>query len=320
MFGALAGGDVVSRVPIEVDVGEGAPLIVTPDLYLWPEGAPRDGQTCTAAPPVALFCARGLRAAHVREEIVPRLQAQVPVVVLVEPDAGQLTVFGLGTELTQPLVTLGLMVQNIFGVAEDRTAELDALARSADVDLTSAPLRLWDALVAERRELVNGEAVLHVRLADDASARATLEQITKDAEVLVREPRREADGFTCVGPVRARVDGDHVDLRVRMSAADARAAFAVTARRAGDDRAPTVLGALLARGDGTVDGWSCATTTHASEATARAAGDSIAAELTRWTGAKVTWLTEAPSRAHDTRGWYVRADRHSLALYVPVRR
>ncbi len=338
-------GSTWSCFPVEVDVGEAMPLIVSPHLYDLPETARSTADTYTlfGAPSVALFCARGLRVRQVRDEIVPRLRSRVPVVVLVEPEAAELTVWSSRPPLTAPLGDLELIVKELFGDSVFGTARLLELAqreeraqvmtRSEPFDFgeeaVSDPIRLWEALFwrgpTYRYELVGDETPLHARLGSEPAARAALAQILVDAEALVHEPRREEDGFWRVGPVRGRVHGDEVDLRVRMTPSDVRAAFSPATRVAGDDRSPTVFGALMAGGDNgkteMFDGWTWSTSIHDSEERARAAGESVAAEITRWTGAKVGWTSGMPRETtHEPNAWYVQAHREFLTVFVPFDR
>jgi hypothetical protein len=208
------------------------------------------------------------------------------------------------------------------------TAERPALLDFGP-EVLAAPIRLWEALfwrgVSYRYELVGGEVPLHARLGSAAAAAATLERVLLDAETLVREPRHEEAGFWRVGPVRARIHGDEVDLRVRMTPADVRVAFSPVARMARDDGPPTLFGALMAGADNgrteMMDGWTWSTSVHDSEAHARAAGEALEGELARWTGAHVGWVSESPRQfSHDRFGWYLRVHEAFLTIYMPFAR
>jgi hypothetical protein len=345
--GGMRPGSTWSCFPVEVDVGEATPLIVSPHLYDVPAMArhTHDTYTCFGAPSVALFCARGLRVGLVRDEIVPRLRRRTRVVVVASPEVAEVTVFSSRPPLTTPLRDLAIVVEELFGASSVRTEHLaeyvqrDARMREGEPEepfdfgpeAVAAPIRLWEALfwrgVSYRYELVGGEVPLHARLGSAPAAAATVERILLDAEALVREPRRAEAGFWRVGPVRARVHGDEVDLRVRMTPADVRVAFSPVARMAGDDAPPTVLGALMAGGDNgkteMTDGWTWSTSVHDSEAHARAAGEALEGEISRWTGAHVGWLPELEwprETSHDPLGWYLRVHGPFLTVYVPFDR
>jgi hypothetical protein len=329
--------DVWSRYPVEL-----APdLIICPHLFDWPASAPRNGEvyTCAGTPEVVVLCGRGPD--HIRfleEEVVPRVVRHGPSVCLVEAEADQFRwVEGPSREQgpAQPLTELGpalrsrwddpALVHAEFGPApwhRDAAPTEDALR-----DLEDHPIRLWEALFwrgyTYRWELIGGEVPLVGALGTEAAARATLTQIAADASRLVGDPAVADGGWTRCGPFRLRTLGTRVDLRVRLSPADRRAAFLPQVDR-DERRMPSILGVLLAGGDNgkseLMDGWSWATVILSSSDEARALAEALVPAVSAWTGAPVHVADQRPTRATAPEAWVIEPYERFLRVSVPFLR
>lgn len=342
-----------SRFPLEL-----APdLIVSPHLFDWPEAAPRGRRgengrevyTCAGAPSVVVFAAvSGAHRRFLEEEVIPRVHEHVRFVALVDFEADQ---FGFGplppryllpAEHIAPLLRIAWGHDRVpygsfaelleppeegfetafFGPDDERPEDV--------AKLEAHPLRLWEALFwrghTYRYELIDGEMPLVGDLRSPLAANRTLLQIVKDAERLEGTRAEEHEGWIRCGRFRVRQLSRLVEIRVRLSPADVRAALMPQAIVRGDEELPSVLGALMAGGDnGKTELWN-GFTWSAIEATSAARCREIAhvlrVELERWTETRATVIErddfELPREGREE--WFLVPHERWLTIYVPFAR
>lgn len=116
----------------------------------------------------------------------------------------------------------------------------------------AAPIRLWEAMLWRgenyRWELIRGEVPLVGELWSPLAANRTLMQCVADAEVAFSVRATEDGGWILCGPLRLRQRDTCVEIRVRLTSADRRAAFLPSLRLEGEEAMPSLLGVLLAGG------------------------------------------------------------------------
>jgi hypothetical protein len=336
-----------SRFPLEL-----APdLIVCPHLFDWPDDAPRerrDVYTCAATPLVTVFASRG--EAHRRfleHEVLPRVRQHVRFVCLV--DNGERMAFApihernfLGIEHLGPLLRIAYGTDRIphdrfDGLGKRPEPGLEQALFGPDIvgpgqveRLEKHPSRLWEALFwrghSYRYELVDGEVPLVGDLLSPLAANRTLLQLVRDAERLEGERAVDARGWIGCGRFRLRQQGRLVEIRVRLSPADVRAAFMPQNLSPGARDMPSVLGALMAGGDnGKTELWNGFTwstieleSAEASRETAHALRETIE----RWTDTKATVDAsehfKLPEESREE--WFLRPYKQWLTVYVPFAR
>jgi hypothetical protein len=338
-----------SRFPLEL-----APdLIVCPHLFDWPASAPRgtrgrDVYTCAAAPEVVVFSA--VSPAHRRfleEEVVPRVREHVRFVALVDFEADQLGFAPLGGPML-PAAHLAPLLEMAWGrerVAAGAFSELGRAPESGFEEMffgpdderpedaarcEAHPLRLWEAFFwrghTYRYEVIDGEIPLVGDLRSPLAANRTLLQLVRDAERFEASRAGEHEGWIRCGRFRMRQQGRLVEVRARLTPADARAALMPVARVPGDDQLPTLLGALMAGGDNGKtelwNGFTWSTIQLASAAQSREAAHALADAIERWTETKATVSTgdafKLPEESREE--WFLVPHREWLTVYVPFAR
>lgn len=342
-----------SRFPVEL-----APdLIVNPHLFDWPASARRgtrgengrDVYTCAGAPEVVVFAA--VSEAHRRfleDEVVPRVHEHVRFVALVDFEADQLRFAPLRPERSLSAEHLAPLLRMAWGrerVPDGSFADLGKRPeesfetaffgpddeRPEDiVKLEAHPLRLWEAFFwrghTYRYDLIDGETPLVGDLRSPLAANRTLLQLVKDAERLEGERAAEREGWIHCGRFRLRQMERLVEVRVRLSPADVRAALMPTAKVPGDEELPSVLGALMAGGDNGKtelwNGFTWSTVEAASAARARDTAHALREVLERWTETKATVIEggrfDLPEESREE--WFLVQHERWLTAYVPFAR
>lgn len=341
---------LTSRFPVEL-----APdLIVSPHLFDWPASAPRgksarDVYTCAGAPEVVVFSA--VSKAHRRfleDEVIARVHEHVRFVALVDFEADQLGFAPLGQQRWLPAEQLAPLLRIAWGrerVPAGSFAELgnrpeegfDAAFFGPDDDRPedvvrreAHPLRLWEAFFwrghTYRYDLIAGEMPLVGDLRSPLAASRTLAQLVKDAERLEGLPSEEREGWIHCGRFRLRRLEGLVELRVRLSPADVRAALMPQAKVPGDDELPSILGVLMAAGDnGKTEMWNGFTWSSIEAASAersREIAHALREGLERWTETKATVVEDEnfvlPEESREE--WFLVPRERWLEVYVPFAR
>jgi hypothetical protein len=342
-----AGGreyDAWSRFALEIDPAN----IVAPHLYAFPRrplSLAEDHEACTLEGPVdvAVFA---YRLAQHREfldaEVVPLVRRICPHVLLADTRAR--TFREVGTEASVPLSELARVLDHwtapgtfeppdldhyeaFFRLREDS----DELTRLA-ARLENAPLRLWEMMFSRgfsgRYELLDNEVPLVAELGTELAANRSLMQCVRDAEAFCRCEAVDDHGWIRTGRFRMRQLGTILEVRVSLTAADVRVAFAPRGRKPGSDALPSLLGVLLAGGDNgkteLVNGFTWSTVICRDDAEVVVLSTSLREEIARWTGARavVAQMTDFPDDRDGT--WMISPrphPRHPLVtVYVPMQR
>jgi len=339
-----------SRFPVELS----ADLIVCPHLYnRSPSAAHRpaddDVYTYAGSSNVMVFCSRGdAHRAFLIDEVIPRVQEHVPLVCLVDGDAARFAVAPIFPGGWRDLGELPPLLARVYGEPVMPPHVIEALERSRagapgpsvlyDVPpsparlalLERTPLRLWEALFwrghTYRYEVVANEVPLIGELFSPLAANRTLVQLVSDAERLVGAPATERAGWHVVGPIRVRQLASQVEVRVRLSPADLRAAFLPQARLDGDDDLPSILGTMMAAGSkGKTElwnGWTWSTILSSSIERSRCVASHLQRQISAWTGAEATIVDadsfNLPDEFRDV--WFIEVDERFLTVYVPFGR
>jgi hypothetical protein len=203
------------------------------------------------------------------------------------------------------------------------------VSRAAVQRLEDHPLRLWEALFwrghSYRYEIIEGAVPLVADMLSRLAANRTLLSLVRDAERLEARAASEGEGWIRCGRFRMRQLDTLVELRVHLSEADIRAAFAPRTRVPEDEREPTIVGTLLAGGDNgkteLVHGWTWSTIELPSEEHAGRIAELIASEIRAWTDQAAAVIgrdAELPEEHSPT--WFVCAHGRWLTVYVPMAR
>lgn len=307
-------------------------LIVTPLLHGHRRDVRGSGYTHLPLGPLVLH-ARG--EAHLRvllDEVAPRLR-ESPHAFVLDADTGTVhrpanPAERLEVDALPELITAAVRGSDPTALRHDATADwftrstrekLAALPTRADVEefyaqpevrqriadaaarAEATPMRLWDAMLWRgtnyRWELIGEEVPLVGELWSELAASRTLAQCVTDAERAFGAGATEAAGWIVCGAVRARRLGSRVELRLRVSGADRRAAFLPASGAAGDGEMPSLFGALLP-GDGkgktqlSSDGYADSVMMVAPTQSARATAEHLAGEIRRVVGAEATVARE----------------------------
>ncbi len=342
-----------SRFPLEL-----APdLIVTPHLFDWPSSAPRtsrvhkgrDVYTCAGVPRVVVFSAASK--AHrlfLEEEVIPRVNEHVRFVALVDFEADQFGFSPLIPRYLLPAEHLAPLLRISWGYDHVPHGAFTDVIKPPEKDVEKAlfgpdderpedvarleahPLRLWEALFwrghTYRYELIDGEMPLVGDLRSPLAANRTLVQLVKDAERLEGKRAGESEGWIVCGRFRLRQMERLVEIRVRLSPADVRAALMPQAIVEGDDAMPSVLGALMAGGDNgkteLIRGFTWSTIEAASDERCREIAHVLREELERWTETKTTVVADEdfdfPTESREE--WFLVPHERWLTVYVPFGR
>lgn len=263
-------------------------LIVTPMLFgTHPQRADARASDVCTLPPYGLVVLHARGEEHVRafyEELAPRLR-RLPFPFIYDADrrrlydvrcadlwmeASQLpaivraVVAGYDGEHIErcPAVLDSVVMGVQRALAEMPTSEevatfralpeVEARVAEAARRFEESPLRLWEAMLWRgenyRWELVNGEVPLVGELWSALAANRTLMRCVADAERAFEARASEDPVWICCGPFRMRQRGTRVEIRLRMSPADRRAAFLPTSQVEGEDAMPSLFGVLTAGG------------------------------------------------------------------------
>jgi hypothetical protein len=343
-------GRLYAGFPLEI-----APdLIVCPHLFDWPLGARngrgrRDVHTCAGRPRVAVFSVVSDLHRRFLQELVPRIAASIDQIVVVDFQRDTLLATASGQkELRATADQLPLVLRRAWssiGHPKDAFEELANPPEAGWEDwffgpeeerpedaarCEASPLRLWEAFFwrghTYRYELVDGEVPLVGDLRSPLAAERTLRQCVSDAQRLEGEAATEREGWRQCGRFRMRQEGRIVEIRARLTPADARAAFGLLTRVPGDKGGPSLLGALMAGGDNgkteLVNGWTWSTCRLGSATQSQRVARELAESIRRW--------TETPATIHRGKNfslpeesreeWFVRPRDEWLTVFVPFGR
>ncbi len=338
-----------TRFPLEIDGSN----IVTPHVFAIrrrPAQARDESRACTIAEP-PLFAVFAYRTAAHREylehDVVPRLAPRCPHIALVDSFARTYQVAGTG-QGNSPIADLPAELARWSGSDElanisfeSRLAEYERFlghdAQQTDAEtarrLEATPLRLWEVLFlrghAYRYELIDGEVVEVGDLGTRTAANRTLMQCVRDAELLSRASPIEDCGWIRVGRFRFRQHDAMIEVRVGLSPADIRVAFAPHELHDQAYDLASLVGVLVAGGDNgkteLINGYTWASVRCMDEREASRLAERLASEIKGWTGAPVECVdsNDAPFPAHRDGRWVIaaRAGREPfVVVFVPMYR
>jgi len=215
-------------------------------------------------------------------------------------------------------------VDSFYAEPEVQRRIADAAARAE-----ATPMRLWDAMLWRgpnyRWELVGEEVPLVGELWSELAASRTLAQCVTDAERAYGVPATESAGWIVCGAVRARRQGSRVELRLRVSGADRRAAFLPSSRLAGDDEMPSLFGVLLTGGGKgktqlSADGYADSVMKVARGQKARVVAEHLAAEIRRIVGVEAIVVREGSAGPAVEGAWRVEWYEKYVTVQMPMDR
>lgn len=338
-----------TRFPLEIDGSN----IVTPHMFAIrrrPGHAEDGSRACTIAEP-ALFAMFAYRTAAHREylehDVVPRLAPRSPQIALVDSFArtyelagagqGSRSIAGLPAELARWSGSDALADISFESRLDRYEQSFGRDAQQTDPEtarrLESTPLRLWEVLFlrghAYRYELIDGEVVEVGDLGTRTAANRTLMQCVRDAELVSGASPIEDRGWIRVGRFRFRQHDAMIELRVGLSPADIRVAFAPHELRGQADDLASLVGVLVAGGDNgkteLINGYTWASVRCNDDREMTRLAEKLASEIKRWTGAPVECIADndASFPAHRDGRWVIKArgGRDPLVLvFVPMYR
>ena len=334
-------------------------LILSPHLYGWNQphgfiergrpGRYSDFYTLTDVPAFVLYAARGDEPIRfLREDLAPAVLPSCRVVII-DADRSHFWEASEPIDLSaiaRPLTELPGILNGWLG--EDVVPEhaFDNLAlpwkfpwfalrmyrlrEDLVRKLERTPARLWELFFARghgyRWELLRGEVPLVTRFPTEFAANRSLLQCVADAERLEGRVADERCGWIKAGRFRMRQRGLHLDVRVRLTAADMRVAFMPTSELPDSDALPTLAGVLIAGGDNgkteMMDGYTWSTVVCIPGEASRLAA-ALRETILGWCSAPRVDIFANKNRPwprHRDGRWEIAHDDTYLTVYTPMYR